>query len=415
MNFDVNYSKLASGVRVLAVPISGAGSVTAMVLVRTGPRNETEKQAGISHILEHMLMKATRKFPEPQDLARAIDSLGAEHNAFTGKEFTGYYITAAAEKLSASLAILSDCLNNSLLAPKHLETERTVIVEEYRMFQDQPMRRAGEEFENLMYEGTSMGRFIEGTPETILATTSEDLREYMRSWYCGGNVLIVVAGESEQVKKYTSEKMLDPYFGELPVGKIMPFKYPPRFGAAKNRHIEKKTEQAHFVMGVPGISMQDPRRYALHLAETILGGSMSSRLFNELREKRGIAYYVSADADFSYDIGHFSVRAGVRLDKLSEAMEAVRTEMTGLGRSITQEELARAKDYLLGRLPLSLETSMDVAQYLGFRALIADEIRQPEQVVESVAKVTIDDVKNVLKAVVKESEIRTVVVGPASA
>lgn len=414
MKFDYNYTKLANGVRVLTVPMAGVESVTAMVLVRTGSRNETVEQSGISHVLEHMLFKGTKSYPTPMDIAVAIDGIGGENNAFTGKEYTGYYVTSAAKHLPLTLDILSEMVTVPTLPQADLSREREVIVQEIAMYEDEPRERAVEEFENLMYDGSSMGRLIIGTKETVRATTSAKLRAYMKEWYRGGNVLVVVAGKIRN-QKSEIRNLIEEKFGGMGAGKIMPFNQKGEYGPAEARHIKKKTEQAHFLLGIPGLAVNDPRKYALQLAQVVLGGGMSSRLFNEIREKRGLAYYVRAELDSAYDVGYLAVRAGVALDKLGEAMKVSQEELLKLGSTITQKELEKAKEYILGHLPLQLEDSMGVAQFLGMRALILDEIRQPEEVEKLVRGVGLEEVKEILRELVSEEKIRSVVVGPTTA
>ncbi|MCQ3945037.1 MAG: hypothetical protein DPW11_04670 [bacterium] len=261
-----------------------------------------------------------------------------------------------------------------------------------------------------MYAGSSLGREIIGTKETVRATTSEHLRKYMGEWYYGGNMLVVVAGKVGDKKEVIEQ--IEAKLGSVKQGGIMDYVSAGGYGKAEARHYKKKTEQAHFYMGVPAISMHDPRRYALQLSQVVLGGGMSSRLFNEIREKRGLAYYVKADIDMTYDTGYLAVRAGVKLSQLAEALKVVKEEMLKLGGTITEAELTKAKEYLLGRMPLSLEESMGVAQFFGMRVLIKDEIVQPDQVVKKIKDVTMEEVKAICEELVKESEIRSVVVGP---
>jgi predicted Zn-dependent peptidase len=406
MKFDVNYTKLKNGVRVLTIPMIGVESVTAMVLCKTGSRNEMAKQAGISHVLEHMVFKGTTKYPSPMHIAEAVDSIGAEQNAFTSKEYTGYYITSAAKYLGLTLDIQSEMMTAPLLPQDDLNREREVIVEEINMYEDQPMSKASEEFENLMYDGSNMGRMIIGTKESVRATTSADLRKYM-SRYRGSNILVVIAGKIQDFGSKIQE-----LFGGMGEGKIDKYETVAKYGKAEQRHFKKKTEQAHFYMGVPGLSIQDPRRYALQMGQVVLGGGMSSRLFNEIREKRGLAYYVKAELDSNFDCGYLGVRAGVNLDKLGEAMHIVKEEMLKLAETITEAELSKAKEYVLGHMPLSLEDSMGVAQFFGTRALILDEVRQPSEVEAKIKGVTIAEVKKVMTDLVSEDKIRSVVVGP---
>lgn len=410
MQFETTYTKLTNGVRVLLVPMAGVESVTTMILVKTGSRNETAEQAGISHVLEHMVFKGTKSYPSPMAIAEAVDGIGAEQNAFTSKEYTGYYITSAAQHLPLALDIQTEMLTVPLLPQDDLNREREVIVEEINMYEDQPMAKAGEEFENLIYEGPSLGREIIGTKETVRATTSEHLRKYMGEWYYGGNVLLVIAGKvgnKDSVKAMIEEKL-----GVMKQGGIREYTTKGGYGKPEARHYKKKTEQAHFYLGVPGISMHDPRRYALQMAQIVLGGGMSSRLFNEIREKRGLAYYVKADLDMTFDTGYLAVRAGVKLEQLNEALKVVKEELLKLGETVTEAELAKAKQYVLGRMPLSLEESMGVAQFFGVRTLIKDEITQPSEVAAKVEAVTMEEVKAICRELVKEEEIRSVVVGP---
>lgn len=411
MKFDVNYTKLKNGVRVLTVPLPGTESVTAMILCKTGSRNETEPQAGISHVLEHMVFKGTTKYPSPMAIAEAVDGIGAEQNAFTSKEYTGYYITSAAKHLGLTLDIQSQMLTSPLIPQDDLVREREVIVEEINMYEDQPMSKAGEEFENLMYDGCSMGRMIIGTKESVRSTTSDDLRAYMQRWYRGSNMLVVISGKIQESGSKIQE-LLEEKFGMMGSGAIDKYESTASYGKVEARHFKKKTEQAHFYMGVPGLSITDPRRWALQMGQVVLGGGMSSRLFNEIREKRGLAYYVKADLDMNFDCGYLSVRSGVKLEKLGEAMAVVKEEMLKLAETITETELAKAKEFVLGHMPLSLEGSMDIAQFYGMRALVLDNIRHPDEVVKNVSSVSLGEVKSVLCEMVSEDKIRSVVVGP---
>ncbi len=411
MNFHISYTKLPNGVRVLCIPMASVESVTALVLVKTGSRNETEEQAGISHVLEHMVFKGTKSYPTPMAIAEAVDGIGAEQNAFTNKEYTGYYITSAAKHLPLSLKILSEMVTVPLLPQEDLNREREVIVQEINMYEDQPMDMAAEEWEKLMYQGSTMGREVIGTKETVRATTSESLRAYLNKWYVGGNVLVVVVGKLP-ASSFELLEQLKVNFGGIAKSEIAPYVSPVQYGPVENKHVVKKTEQAHFWMGVPAFGMMDPRRYALNLATVILGGGMSSRLFNEVREKRGLSYYVGATLGTDFDGGYIGVRAGVNPDKLTEAMAVVKAEMLKLPTTMTQEELDKAKEYILGHLPLSLEDTMGVAQFVGMRALEAEEIRQPSDVEEGIKAVKLAEVKKVASEFITEDKIRSVVVGP---
>jgi predicted Zn-dependent peptidase len=299
-------------------------------------------------------------------------------------------------------------LTAPILPQDDLNREREVIVEEINMYEDQPMSKANEEFENLMYDGSALGRMIIGTKETVRATTSEHLRGYMDRWYKGSNMLVVVAGNLSGM----TPNLIEDNFGMMSSSPLEKYETEASYGKAEARHFKKKTEQAHFYIGVPGLSITDPRRWALQMGQVVLGGGMSSRLFNEIREKRGLAYYVKADLDMNFDCGYLGVRAGVKLEKLGEAMKVVKEEMLKLADTITQAELTKAKEYVLGHMPLSLEGSMDVAQFYGMRALVLDQIRHPDEVVQNIGNVTLEQVKEVVNDLLQDQLIRSVVVGP---
>lgn len=407
MDFRTEYYKLPNGVRVLEVPMEGVESVVSLALVRTGSRNEQPKQAGISHVLEHMVFKGTKKYPTPLDIATTVDSMGAQFNAFTGKEYTGYYIKSAGNHIEKSLDVLSQFLTAPRLKQDDLDREKGVIIEEINMYEDLPMERAGEEFENLMYEGSDLGRLIIGKKKTVTGVNSGDLREYMKKWYRGGNVLVVVAGKVGSAGKLIEEK-----FGSMADGGIDAHKSKGMYGKKSKFHLKKKTEQAHFVLGVPGLKFNDPGRYSLLLLQIILGGNMSSRLFTEIREKRGLAYYVKASAERYFDVGHLAVRAGVKLDALDEAVNLVRRELLGISKSVTKEELAQVKEYFKGVFVLSLEDPLNVAKFIGEWALAMDEVREPGESLMAVSDVSLEQVREIAGELLSEDKIKTVVVGP---
>lgn len=410
MKFDTKYYKLKNGVRVLEIPMAGVESLAALVLVRTGSRNEEESQAGISHVLEHMLFKGSRKYPTPLSVASAVDSLGAQYNAYTGKEYTGYYIHADSRHRDKALEILGEMVVRPLLLSAELKREQGVIVEEINMYEDQPMERAEEEVENLLYQGSDLGRLIIGTKKTVRNTSTETVRAYKDKWYRGGNVLVVLAGKTKG-----AGKLLEDNFGDLPKGEMSNFVSQGRYGEERQNHLKKETEQAHFALGWPGYSLVQAERYPAKVMSVILGGTMSSRLFTEVREKRGLAYYVRASHDPLYDVGQFVIRAGVRLEKLGEAIKVVKDQTLNLATTVTEDELKLAKDNIRGRMVLALTDPMDVAQYYGHRTLATDDVLPIEKIMQSLEEVTLESVRQAAKELLTEGEMRSVVVGPASA
>lgn len=414
MKFDTSYSKLKNGVRVLSIPMPGVESIAALVLIKTGSRNETEEQSGISHVLEHMLFKGTENYPTPLDIATAVDALGAEYNAYTGKEYTGYYIHADARHFPKSITILSEMLTKPLFKEAELKREQGVIIEEINMYEDLPQERAEEELENVLYGGSSLGRLIIGSKETVSATTPATIRAYKETWYRGGNVLVVLVGKTGTYSQKDMTQLLEDKFGMLPEAPVENFTTLGMYGKTLFYHLKKKTEQAHFVMGWPGYDMRDPHRFAARVLANILGGSMSSRLFTEVREKRGLAYYVRASHDPLADVGQFTVKAGVRLEKLSEAMNVVKEQSLTIGDTVTAQELQLAKDNLHGRIVLSLTDPMNVAQYFGHRTLVTDDVMPIDDILSELEKVDMEAIKSAAHHLLKEKEVRTVVVGPKS-
>ncbi len=407
MEIKHKYYRLNNGVRVLEVPMEGHRSVTALVLVKTGSRNEQAEEAGTSHVLEHMLFKGTKSYPTPLDLASAVDSMGAENNAYTGKEYTGYFVKSAAEHLEKSLNILAEMVTVPTLREEDLAREQGVIVEEIHMYEDLPIERAEEEFENLMFDG-ELGRLIIGSEKTVRATTSEKLRDYIARWYRGGNVLVVLSGAVPRGAK----ALVEDGFGGIKKGGLGDYRSRAKYGKEKSFHLKKKTEQAHFVLGVPGPALGDKRFAAGKIMQIVLGGNMSSRLFTEIREKRGLAYYVRARMERFFDAGYIGVQAGVRLDALEEAISVVRAEMMRVGETITEEEIRKAKDYYRGVMALSLEDSMGVAKFLGEQTLILDEVPDLKARMREIEAVTRQDIAKFAEEFVREDEVRICVVGP---
>lgn len=409
MKMKTNRYQLTNGVRVMELDMVGSESTVVLVLVKTGSRNEDDKQAGISHVLEHMVFKGTTTYPSPMALAEAVDALGAEFNAFTGKEYTGYYIKAASDHFGSATHILSQMMTEPLLKADDLEREKGVIIEEINMYEDLPMERVGEEFENLLFTG-NLGRLIIGSKETVSSFTDQDLRDYMGMWYRGGNVVVVVAGKVGQ----GTREVLEKEFGSLGDGEILEYVSSAEYGSGTEFKLPKDTEQAHFVMGVPALAMDDPRRYAMTLLRIALGGNMSSRLFTEVREKRGWAYYVRAVKEEHIDAGYLAVQAGVKLDVLGPAQDLVRSEMLKIGNDISEKEIRRAKDYFRGVFTLSLEDNMDVAKMMGEAVLLLDKERNLDEIMDKIENTTTEEVKEIASSLIQEDKIRVAVVSPGN-
>jgi predicted Zn-dependent peptidase len=278
-----------------------------------------------------MVFKGTENYPTPKALAEAVDAVGAEFNAFTSKEYTGYYVKAASSHIPLALDVLSDMLLTPRLLEDDIEREKGVIIEELNMYEDTPARHIGDVFEQLMFAGSDLGRDIIGTKETIRGITRQNFVDYIAQWYGLGNMVVTIAGDADVLKKPSLLKEIDKAFskkgdigerkngGKRILGNVLSKK-----SQVKIEH--KKTEQAHFVMCVPGLERGHKDRFVLGVLSVLFGGNMSSRLFTEVREKRGLCYYVRADGDSYHDIGNFGASAGVDPKRVDEAVKVVREE-----------------------------------------------------------------------------------------
>ena len=409
---------LKSGLRVLFFSMPRLESATVMVGVGAGSRYETRQINGLAHFLEHMAFKGTKKRPTTEKIASEIEAVGGVFNAFTDKEFTGYWVKLPVKHLPLACDILSDMLTNSLLKQEEIERERGVIIEEINMREDVPMTKVAVEFERLLYGDNPMGWDIAGEKETVAKIRREDFLEYMRRLYFAKNMVVAVAGGVKLTELTELTKIIENYFGSLQkVSKNITKPISVGSGAGQNKPriklIFKKTEQAHFCLGVPGYSLKDKRRWAAGVLTAILGGGMSSRLFLEIREHRGLAYYVGSEAEFYTDSGYIVSRAGVKTEKINEAIKVTLEEMEKLAtKKVSQKELAKAKEMLKGHLILSLEDSQNVAQRGATQLILEGKVRTPTQALAEIDKVTAGDAQQVARDLFRREKINLTIVGP---
>lgn len=416
------YTKLPSGLQVIRIPMPEVKSVTVLALANTGSRYEAPKEQGIAHFFEHIVFKGTKNYPEPQILAGTIDAIGADFNAFTSKEYTGYYVKSASDHFETSLDVVSDMLLAPKILQEDIDREKGVIIEEINMYEDTPMRQIGNIFEAMVFDGSGLGHDILGTKETVSSITSKDFRRFLAKWYGLGNLVLIVSGDEKLVKSDKTLELIKTYFAK-DAGK----RYEQRVDtqAISNKELKisakklsvtyKKTEQAHLCMGWLGLHRDDDRRYALTLLSTILGANMSSRLFTEVREKRGLCYYVHSDTDFYHNTGIFGASAGVDPSRIEEAISVILSEFYSLAdgsKPITADELKKSKDYIEGSMVLDLEDSRSVAQFFGMRQLLSQKVKSPTEVLELISKVTLEEVQAVAQDLINEGECRLAVIGP---
>lgn len=416
--------KTSNGLTVVKIPMSSVESVTVLAFANTGSRYETPNLQGIAHFFEHMVFKGTANYPTPQSLAAAVDGVGADFNAFTSKEYTGYYVHAAAEHVTLALDVVSDMLLTPKLQQADIDREKGVIIEELNMYVDSPQRHIDNVFENLMFGADpGLAHDIVGTKQTIQSFTSEDFSRFLNHWYGLNNLVLVVAGDEQVVNGKTLMDQIETAFGKptrserSTAAKEAREKSlaPKVFGDDRLSLVYRKTEQAHFILGWPGIHRLDPRKYALSLLSTILGGNMSSRLFTEVREQRGLCYYVHSSDDYFQDVGVFGAAAGVDPKRAAEALNVTVGEFLDIAsgkRPITELELQRAKDYVAGKTVLGLEDSESVAQYYGVKQLLRGEIETPDAVLAKVKAVKLDDLHQIAQQLVIKDQLRLAIIGP---
>jgi len=403
---------LPNGLTVISVPMPSFESATALILVGAGSRYETKKNNGISHFLEHMAFKGTKARPTYMEIAGLIDGIGGEFNAFTSKEYTGYYVKAGKNNIEIIVDLLSDMIQSSLLDAKEIEKEKGVIMEEINLYEDTPMRHIGDIFERLLYGDVPLGWDTAGEKDIIRSLKREDFVAYMKSLYSPDNMTIVFAGG---IETKAMEKLAKKYLGSLTkfkTAKALPVKEDQSKPQATVKH--KKTEQAHLALGVRTVANNHKDKYALNVLASILGGGMSSRLFSEVREKRGLAYYVRTSSDHYTDAGSLVVTAGIDPTRIDEAIQVIVSELADIRderKPISDEELRKAKEYLKGHLVLELEDSRSVSIYYASQQMLDKEIKNPDDSLRKVDQVTKADVIRVAKKYLTDKTLNFAVIG----
>jgi predicted Zn-dependent peptidase len=407
-----NQTKLKNGIKVIFSSQTATRAVSILVLVKVGSRFESSANSGISHFVEHLLFKGTKKRPNTQIISQELDSIGADFNAFTGKEKTGYYIKAESSNLEGLIDLLSDMTKNSIFAQEEIERERGTILEEINMYEDNPMAKIGDFFEEDMYgKNTALGRHVIGTPTHIKEMTRAQITSYWKKHYNANNIVIAVAGNFNQKK---AKELLGQSFGDINQGKKNSVKVQNKLITKSDLVAHhKKTSQAHLVMGFPGIHDEHKDRYALALLSTVLGGNMSSRLFIQVRERLGLCYFIRSGVDTMEDTGSFYIQAGLDLKKMDKALTAISVELKDIkDNSVTKDELQKAKQFVKGKMALSYEDSLEVASFYGGQVLSYKDILTPEQVYKKVEKVSLKDIKRVANMIIDKKRVHISTLSP---
>jgi len=403
-------SVLDNKLRVLTSTMPHTQSISMVICVGAGSRYESDELAGVSHFIEHLPFKGTESWPTARAVSEAIEGVGGVMNASTDREMTVFWCKVARLHYKTAFAVLMDMVLNSRLDPEEVEKEREVIQEELRMTYDQPSYRVDLLIDEAMWPDQAMGRDVGGTLETVADIQQKDIREYMHQQYNPANTVVAVAGNvtHEEVVDMLAEttrdwKPLESLDWELATDNVEG-----PLVKVERRH----SDQTHLCLGVPGLSLTHPDRYAFNLMNTILGDGMSSRLFLNLREEQGLAYDVHSSSSNYRDTGALVVYCGVEPSKTNDAVKTIVKEFQGMHQAPSEQELNKAREYSKGRLLLRMEDTRAVASWLGAQELLQDSVRTPEEVVESLDAVTPADIARVAKNFLNDDKMRLAVVGP---
>lgn len=402
---------LKNGLTLITIDEPHLDSVTTLVAVGAGSRFETKKINGISHFLEHMFFKGSTKFPSAEKIATLVDGIGAVNNAATDKEVTYYWIKSAAKHVDLSLDILSSMIKEPLLSQEEIDREKGVIIEELRMFRDNPARYIWDLYEQLQFGDQPLGWDIGGEEKTVTAINREDMFSYMDSLYSPSNMALVLVGKLPK----NIEQLAQSYFLSLPERNKFSCKLyqKKKQTKAKINVFYKATDQANIVLGVEGFDRYDSKRCVARILGALLGEGMSSRLFIQVRERRGLAYHVNANHSSYKDAGSFTVFAGLKLEKVYEGLEVILAELEILSsEKVADEELQKAKEMIRGRVALQSESTNFLAEYFGTSFVLDRKIETFDEILKKIDKVTKDDVQVLAKELFVSQNYNLQIIGP---
>jgi predicted Zn-dependent peptidase len=403
-------SQLGNGVRVVTADMPQVSSVACFVMLAAGSRYETPDAQGIAHFSEHMFFKGTERRPTARTISAEVDAIGGEFNAFTSKEITGYYVKCASETRDVALDVLVDMLLNSRFDADEIQKEKGVILEEMNVYLDTPARYVGSVYDSLLYGDQPLGWDILGTRETIEAATRGTFMSYLGAWYKPERIVVGVAGRIGDGLHDRLEELLGG-IESASTGTAAPVE-PSANGASVLLHT-KQSEQAHLHVGVRGFPLGHPDRYALQVLAVVLGGGMSSRLFTEVRERRGLAYYVHAANDSYTDAGSMYTAAGVDVERVDDAVRTIVAELRKMAEGpLPAEELEKARGYSKGRFVLRLESPQGLIQFALRRELLEREIEEPDDVLRHLDEVSAEDVQRVARELFQGKRFYLAAVGP---
>ncbi len=413
MNYKLQ--TLPTGLKLLTVSMPSLESATVTVWVKTGSRNEGKDISGISHFLEHMTFKGSKKRPTSREIFQAIDSIGGEFNAGTEKDWTNFYIKAGKENIEIAFDVLSDMVLNPLLKPEEIEREKGTIIQEIKMYEDTPTVKIGDVYEELIFAGNPLGWDITGTPESVKKINKNDFERYRKIHYHPENMVVTVAGG---INEDDVLDLVKKYFGSLTPFKRASFKnkrFVSRQTKPQFKLKTKESDQAHLILGFMCEGKDYEKRFVQSLLSVILGIPASSRLFIEVRERRGLAYTVRTHMTRYEDVGYMGTYAGVDIEKCDEAIKVILDQIYGLASKkypVTEAEITKAKGFLKGNLALALENTSSVSTFFGEQELFLKEVLTPEQIYKKIDGITLDEIYAEAKKLFVPSRLNLAVIGP---
>lgn len=412
MSFSWELATLSSGLRMVVTPMPSTQAVSVSVFVGVGSRSEPQELNGITHFLEHMVFKGTERRPDAHAIAEAIEGSGGTLNAYTNKEFTCYWNIVPFDHLETALDVAADMVLHSKLEPEEIERERTVVQQELKRNHDNPQVWAGRLVGMAVYGAQPCGWDVGGTIDTVARIQRPDFVAHMERWYRAPNVVLSVAGNVEPGRVF---ELADRLFADVRLGSVP--SVPPYDPSVRGPRVAvdvRPVDQCSFCLGLAIFGRSDPDRYPLRVLNDVLGAGMSSRLFREVRERRGLAYAVHSSYGLLADTGIFTIAAGVNRDRLGETVRVCLGELEKLATEpVPEEELRKAKEHAIGRFRLSLETAHAVGQRHGELLLTKGEIETVEEVVAALEAVTAEDVLRVASRVYRPEGVHCAAVGPA--
>ncbi len=402
---------LDNGLRILTAPMESAQSVTCAIMLAAGSRYETAETNGIAHFAEHMFFKGTERRPTARDISKEIDAIGGEFNAFTGKEYTGYYVKCAAESRDVALDVLADMLRNSKFDTEEIDREKGVIIEEMNMYFDTPRDFIGGVYDELLYGDQPLGWDIIGRKDIVRGATRETFTSYLDRWYKPARMVVGIGGAlgdglTERIEELLGD-LPDAETGDPADAEVS------QNGAARVKVHTKQSDQAHICLGVHSYPLEHPDRYALQVLSTILGGGMSSRLFTEVRERRGLAYYVFGINHSYTDAGSLYAQAGVDINRIDDAVTTISSELHKVAQEpIPDDELEKARSFAKGRFVLQLESPQGLIMFGLRREVLEGNAPDPDEILAELDKVTAEDVARVAGELIKGNGMNLAVIGP---